>query len=60
MIRDYGGDPARRDRLRFFDLRIERLAPDAAMLTGRYRLEGGERRQDGITPACSARSTANG
>jgi uncharacterized protein (TIGR02246 family) len=46
--RDYGGDPKRRGRLHFRDLRIERLAPDAAMLTGRYRLEGGGRPQDGI------------
>jgi len=47
-VRDYGGDPARRGKLHFFDLRIERLAPDAAMLTGRYRLEGGDKPQDGI------------
>ncbi len=47
-IRDYGGDPARRGRLRFFDLRIEILSPDAAQLIGRYRLEGGGRPQDGI------------
>ena len=48
-IRDYGGDGAkRRGKLHFFDLRIELLAPDAAMLTGRYRLEGGGRPQDGI------------
>jgi len=47
-VRDYGGDPARRGRLRFFDLRIELLAPDAAQLVGRYRLEGGGRPQDGI------------
>jgi uncharacterized protein (TIGR02246 family) len=47
-VRDYGGDPKRRGRLHFRDLRIERLAPDAAMLVGRYRLEGGDRPQDGI------------
>jgi uncharacterized protein (TIGR02246 family) len=47
-VRDYGGDPARRGRLRFFDLRIEILSPDAAQLIGRYRLEGGGRPQDGI------------
>jgi uncharacterized protein (TIGR02246 family) len=47
-VRDYGGDPARRGRLHFWDLRIDLLAPDAAMLTGRYRLEGGGRPQDGI------------
>ena len=47
-VRDYGGDPGRRGRLTFFDLRIELLAPDAAMLVGRYRLDGGGRPQDGI------------
>ena len=47
-IRDYGGDPARRGRLHFFDIRVEMLSPDAAQLISRYRLEGGERPQDGI------------
>jgi uncharacterized protein (TIGR02246 family) len=47
-VRDYGGDPKRRGRLHFFDLRIELLAEDSAMLTGRYRLEGGDKPQDGI------------
>ena len=48
-VRDYGGGGAeRRGKLRFFDLKIDLLAPDAAILTGRYRLEGGGRPQDGI------------
>ena len=47
-IRDYGGDPERRGRLHFFDIRVEMLGPDAAQLISRYRLEGGERPQDGI------------
>ncbi len=47
-VRDYGGAPERRGRLRFFDIRVEMLAPDAAQLISRYRLEGGERPQDGI------------
>jgi uncharacterized protein (TIGR02246 family) len=47
-VRDYGGNPERRGRLRFFDLRIQMLAPDVAQLIGRYTLEGGERPQDGI------------
>ena len=47
-LRDYGGNPARRGRLNFWDVRIEMLAPDAAQLISRYRLEGGERPQDGI------------
>jgi uncharacterized protein (TIGR02246 family) len=47
-VRDYGGDPKRRGRLHFFDVRIELLSPDAAQLVGRYRLDGGERPQEGI------------
>jgi uncharacterized protein (TIGR02246 family) len=47
-VRDYGGDPARRGRLHFWDLRVELLSPDAAQLVGRYRLEGGARPQEGI------------
>ena len=47
-IRDYGGDPARRGRLHFFDIRVELLGPDAAQLISRYRLAGGVRPQDGI------------
>jgi uncharacterized protein (TIGR02246 family) len=47
-IRDYGGDPVRRGRLHFWDVRVEILAPDAAQLISRYRLEGGGKPQDGI------------
>jgi uncharacterized protein (TIGR02246 family) len=48
-VRDYGGGgESRRGRLHFWDLRIDLLAPDAAMLVGRYRLEGGGRPQLGI------------
>jgi len=47
-VRDYGGEPERRGRLHFRDVRVEMLAPDAAQLISRYRLEGGERPQDGI------------
>ena len=47
-VRDYGGAPERRGRLHFSDIRVEMLAPDAAQLISRYRLEGGERPQDGI------------
>jgi len=47
-VRDYGGTAERRGRLHFFDVRIDLLAPDAAMLVGRYRLDGGDRPQDGI------------
>ena len=47
-VRDYGGAPERRGRLHFRDIQIEMLSPDAAQLISRYRLEGGERPQDGI------------
>ncbi len=47
-VRDYGGDPARRGRLHFSDIRVEMLSSDAAQLISRYRLEGGGQPQDGI------------
>jgi uncharacterized protein (TIGR02246 family) len=47
-IRDYGGDPARRGHLHFWDIRIEMLSDDAAQLVSRYRLTGGDHPQDGI------------
>jgi len=47
-VHDYGGSPERRGRLHFWDVRVEMLSPDAAQLISRYRLEGGERPQDGI------------
>lgn len=47
-VRDYGGSPGRRGRLRFHDIRIELLAPDAAQLIGRFRLERETDVQEGI------------
>jgi uncharacterized protein (TIGR02246 family) len=47
-FRDYGGAPEKRGRLHFWDVRVEMLAPDAAQLVSRYRLEGGGKPQDGI------------
>ncbi|GAA4820495.1 nuclear transport factor 2 family protein [Sphingosinicella ginsenosidimutans] len=47
-VRDYGGDPARRGRLHFWDIRIEMLSDDAAQLVSRYRLDGGDHPQEGI------------
>ena len=47
-IRDYGGDPARRGHLRFFDIRVEMLAPDAAQLISRYELDRPGAPQHGI------------
>ena len=47
-IRDYGGSPERRGKLHFFDIRIEMLAPDAAQLISRYKLDRPTEAQDGI------------
>ena len=47
-IRDYGGSPERRGKLRFYEMKVDRLAPDAAMLIGRYRLERPGRVTHGI------------
>jgi len=47
-VRDYGGSPERRGRLRFSDVRVEMLAPDAAQLVSRYRLERPADPQEGI------------
>jgi uncharacterized protein (TIGR02246 family) len=47
-IRDYGASEATRGRLHFFDIRIEMLAPDAAQLISRYRLDRPQNPQDGI------------
>ncbi|MEO7635860.1 MAG: nuclear transport factor 2 family protein [Sphingomicrobium sp.] len=37
-VRDYGGDAGRRGKLHFYAMKVDLLAPDAAMLIGRYRL----------------------
>lgn len=47
-VRDYGGSPERRGRLHFYNMKIDLLAPDAAMLVGQYRLERGTRVTQGI------------
>jgi len=47
-VRDYGGAPEKRGRLRFFDIRVEMLAPDAAQLISRYELVKPDQPQDGI------------
>jgi uncharacterized protein (TIGR02246 family) len=47
-VRDYGASEATRGRLHFFDIRIELLAPDAAQLISRYRLDRPVNPQDGI------------
>src|SRR5262245_44429296 len=47
-VRDYGGSADRRGHLHFYDISIEQLAPDAAMLVSHYRLERPERAQEGV------------
>ena len=47
-VRDYGGAPERRGHLHFYNMKIDMLAPDAAMLVGQYRLERGTRVTQGI------------
>jgi uncharacterized protein (TIGR02246 family) len=47
-VRDYGGSPEQRGTLRFYDMKVDLLAPDAAMLIGRYRLERSGRVTEGI------------
>ena len=47
-IRDYGGSPERHGRLHFYNIKIDLLAPDAAMLIGQYRLERGARVTEGV------------
>jgi len=47
-IRDYGGSAERRGHLHFYNMKIDLLAPDAAMLIGQYRLERGSRVTEGV------------
>jgi hypothetical protein len=47
-VRDYGGSPERRGKLHFYNMKIDLLAPDAAMLIGQYRLERGARVTEGV------------
>jgi len=47
-IRDYGGSPQRRGRLHFYNMKVDILAPDAAMLIGKYRLNRGPRVTEGV------------
>jgi len=47
-IRDYGGSAERRGKLHFYNMKVDILAPDAAMLVGQYRLERGTRVTEGV------------
>jgi uncharacterized protein (TIGR02246 family) len=47
-IRDYGGSVERRVKLHFYNMKVDVLAPDAAMLVGQYRLIRGKRVTEGV------------
>jgi uncharacterized protein (TIGR02246 family) len=47
-IRDYGASPDTRGTLRFYDISIEMLGPDAAQLISRYQLVKQQHPQYGI------------
>ena len=47
-IRDYGGSAERRGKLHFYNMKVDLLSPDAAMLIGQYRLERGARVTEGV------------
>ena len=47
-VRDYGGSAERRGRLHFYNMKVDILAPDAAMLIGQYRLVRGTRVTEGV------------
>ena len=47
-VRDYGGSPERRGKLHFYNMKVDMLAPDAAMLVGQYRLIRGSRITEGV------------
>ena len=47
-IRDYGGSAERRGTLHFYNMKVDLLAPDAAMMVGQYRLTRGTRLTEGV------------
>ncbi|WP_408640928.1 YybH family protein [Sphingomonas horti] len=47
-VRDYGGSPEKRGNLHFYDMTVDMLAPDAALLISHYHLERPEHPQEGI------------
>jgi ketosteroid isomerase-like protein len=47
-IRDYGGSAERRGSLHFYNMKVDLLSPDAAMLVGLYRLVRGKRVTEGV------------
>jgi ketosteroid isomerase-like protein len=47
-VRDYGGSAERRGKLHFYNMKVDLLSRDAAMLIGQYRLERGSRVTEGV------------
>ena len=47
-VRDYGGSPERRGQLHFYNMKVDVLSPNAAMLIGQYRLIRGPRVTEGV------------
>lgn len=47
-VRDYGGSPERRGQLHFYNMKVDLLSPNAAMLIGQYRLVRGPRVTEGV------------
>jgi hypothetical protein len=47
-VRDYGGSPERRGQLHFYNMKVDVLSPNAAMLIGQYRLVRGPRVTEGV------------
>jgi ketosteroid isomerase-like protein len=47
-VRDYGGSAERRGKLHFYNMKVDILAPNAAMLVGQYRLVRGPRVTEGV------------
>jgi uncharacterized protein (TIGR02246 family) len=47
-VRDYGGSPEKRGSLHFYDMTVDMLAPDAALLISHYHLERPDHPQEGI------------
>ena len=47
-VRDYGGSAERRGTLHFYNMKVDLLAPAAAMLVGQYRLTRGAKVTEGV------------
>ena len=47
-VRDYGGSAERRGTLHFYNMKVDLLGPDAAMLVGQYRLKRDHRVTEGV------------